>query len=85
MALCIKAAINMEFHLYKVNCSKVVLLQFLMIRAPIQRGDGLPAPWKIATNIGFLSNAGPDPMKNNTATNPAFDFGPSSARQRNAI
>ena len=36
-------------------------------------------------NIGFLSNTGPDPLKNHKATNPAFNVGPSSARQRNAI
>ena len=39
-------------------------------------------------NIGFLSNTGPDPMKNHKATNmtkPAFNIGPSSARLRNAI
>ena len=47
------------------------------------RGSGLP-PEKI-TNIGFLCNTGPDPLKNHKATKPAFNVGPSSARQRNAI
>ena len=51
----------------------------------IQKGDGGagdPDP----LNIGFLSNAGPDPLKNNKATTkPAFNFGPLSARKRNAI
>ena len=36
-------------------------------------------------NIGFLSNTGPDPLKNHKATKPAFNVGLSSARQRNAI
>ena len=36
-------------------------------------------------NIGFLSNTGPDPLKNHKATRPAFNVGLSSARQRNAI
>ena len=36
-------------------------------------------------NTGFLSNTGPDLLKNYKATKPAFNFGPLSARQRNAI
>ena len=36
-------------------------------------------------NIGFLSNSGPDPLKNYEPTEPAFNVGPSSARQRNAV
>ena len=36
-------------------------------------------------NIGFLSNTGPDPLKNQKATKQAFNVGPTSARQRNAI
>ena len=47
------------------------------------RGSGNPL--ENHKNIGFLSNAGPDPLKNHKATKPAFDFGPLSARQRNAI
>ena len=34
---------------------------------------------------GFLCNTGPDPLKKRKATKPAFNVGPSSARQRNAI
>ena len=33
-------------------------------------------------SIGFLSNTGPDPLENHQATKPAFNVGPSSARQR---
>ena len=36
-------------------------------------------------NIGFLSNTGPDPLKNHKAAKPAFNDGPLSARQWNAI
>ena len=35
--------------------------------------------------VGFLSNTGLDPLKNHTATKSAFNVGPSSACQRNAI
>ena len=36
-------------------------------------------------NIGFLSNTDPDPLKNHKTTKQAFNVGPSSARQRNAM
>ena len=42
-----------------------------------------PPPMKNHKNIGFLSNSGQDPLKNHKATEPAFNVGPSSARQRN--
>ena len=48
------------------------------------RGSGHPPPLKNHKK-GFLSNIGPDPLKNHKANKPAFNFGPSSARQRNAI
>ena len=44
-----------------------------------------PPPFKNHKNIGFLSNTRPDPLKNHKATKPAFNIGPSSTRQRNAI
>ena len=34
---------------------------------------------------GFLSNTGPDPLKNRKATGPEFNVRPSSGCQRNAI
>ena len=46
---------------------------------------GDPVPLKNCKNIGFLSNSGPDPLKNHEATKPAFNVGPSLSRQRNAI
>ena len=48
-------------------------------------GVRTPPPLKNHKNIGFLSNSDPDPLKNYKATEPAFNVGPSSARQRNAI
>ena len=48
------------------------------------RGSGPPLKNK-KKNIGFLSNAGPDPLKNHKATKPAFNIGQSSACQQNAI
>ena len=41
-------------------------------RAPLEKNKAL----------GFLSNTGPDPLGNHKATRPAFNVGPSSARQR---
>ena len=47
----------------------------------IQRGDSGPdPPLNSHTDIGFLSNSGPEPLKNKEATEPAFKAGPSSAR-----
>ena len=36
-------------------------------------------------HLGFLRNTGPDPVKNRKTTKPAFNVGPLSACQRNAI
>ena len=44
-----------------------------------------PIPMKNHKVIGFLSNTGPDSLKNDKTTQPAFNVKPSSARQRNAI
>ena len=44
-------------------------------------GDPDPHPLENHIKIGFLSNTGPGPLKNNKATKPAFNIGPSSARQ----
>ena len=48
------------------------------------RGVQTP-PLKNHKNIGFLCNTVPDPLKNHKATKPAFNGGPSSARQGNTI
>ena len=46
------------------------------------RGSGPPPPppGKNHKYIFFLSNTGPDPLKNHKATKPEFNVGPSSAR-----
>ena len=50
-----------------------------------EEGQGVRTPLKNHQNIGFLSNTGPDHLKNHKATKPAFNVEPSSACQRNAI
>ena len=42
-------------------------------------------PLKIANKKDVLGNTGPDTLQNHKATKPAFNVGPSSARQQNAI
>ena len=49
------------------------------------RGSGPVPSLKITKNIGFLSNTGLDLLKNHKVTEPAFNVGPTSARQRTAI
>ena len=44
-----------------------------------------PDPTEKSQNIGFLSNSCPDHLKIYKATEPAFNVGPSSARQQNTI
>ena len=45
--------------------------------ARIQRGEGNRGSLlENHKNIGFLSNTGTDPLKNHTATKPAFNVGP---------
>ena len=51
-------------------------------------GQGVWTPLENYKNIGFLSNTCPDPLKITKVvvwSNPAFNVGSSSARQRNAI
>ena len=49
------------------------------------QGVQTPPPPEKSQNIGFLSNTGPDPLKNHKATQPVFNDGPSSAHQGNTI
>ena len=62
---------------------KVLLALILGCHGRIQRGTGGPdpPPLKNHKKIGFLSNTGPDLLKNHKATKPAFNVGPLSARQ----
>ena len=48
-------------------------------------GQGVRNPLKNHKNVGFLSKTDPDPLDNHKATKPAFNVGPLSDRQRNAI
>ena len=48
-------------------------------------GAGSVPSLKNQKNIVFLCNTGLDLLKNHKATKPAFNVGPSLARQRNAI
>ena len=67
---------------------KVLLALILSCHGWIQRGTGgpdPPPPPEKSQNLGFLSNTGPDLLKNHKATKPAFNVRPLSARQRNSI
>ena len=47
-------------------------------------GQGVQKNHKNIGVLNFLSNIGPDPLKNHKAAKPALNVGPSTARQRNA-
>ena len=65
---------------------KLLLALILGFHGRIQSGgQGVRTPRKNHKNLGFLSNTGPHLLKNHKATKPAFNIGPLSARQRNAI
>ena len=48
-------------------------------------GDRVSGPPKKHKNLGFLSNTGPDPLKNHKATKPAFNIGPPAKRHLNGV
>ena len=50
-----------------------------------EEARGSVSPLKNHKNIVFLSNTGPDLLKNHKATKPAFNARPSLARQQKAI
>ena len=66
------------------NDSMCESLFWLHLWADLEGGaqSGPPPPQKNHKNIGFLSETGPDHLKNHKATKPAFNAGSSSARQR---
>ena len=73
---------------HKRTCHPSGYKQLYTCHVRIQRGDrgSGPHPLENHKNKGFLnSNTGPEPLKNHKATKPAFNVGPSSARQRNAV
>ena len=53
--------------------------------ADTEGGQGVRTPPEKTLNFGVLSDTGPVPLKNHKATMTAFNVGPSSARQPNAI
>ena len=71
-----------------VACNTAVWVAFLHAR--VQRGGGggvavgldPPSAPEKSQKYRFLCIAGPDPLKNHKATKPAFNVGPSLARQR---
>ena len=81
----------MEQLLAKMNPKQInvdrINYKYNAFHGRIQRGGGTggPPPLKNHKNIGFLCNTGPDPLTNLIATKSAFNVGPASARQRNAI
>ena len=83
--------LNLHYEQMKKVGSKdcMAVIYYLDNRVRIQRGAGGPEPpppqKKNHKNIGFLCNIGPDRLNNHKATKPAFNVGPSSSRQRNAI
>ena len=77
---------SVKSHILIRRCNLKPCIVYVHVR--VQRGGvpGVRTPLlKNNKNKGFLSNSGPDPLKNYEATKPAFNVGPSSARQRNAI
>ena len=75
--------------LYNAISSKISSAGVIHKQVRIQRGGGggrgsrpHRTPLKNHNHIGFICNTGPDPLKNHKATKPAFNVGPSSARQR---
>ena len=60
--------------------SQIILIIEIKSAGPeVGSGDRTPLKSQI---IGFLSNNGPDSPKNHKAVKPAFNVGPSLARQR---
>ena len=86
---CLNQWIGMDskFYVQNVGLSEpMLLINCSEYHVRIQRGDrGSGPPLKNHKNIGFLSNSGPDPLKNYEATEPAFNGGPSLAHKGNAI
>ena len=82
------SVLHLTLIVFFLTCLVSVFLALPWVHARIQRGGGTEnsdKSLKNHKNIGFLSNTGPDPLKNYKAAKPAFNVGPSSARQRNAI
>ena len=71
----------MHSHIDSITIGQVKIIGLSSADQEGAGGPDPPPPLKNHKNIGFLSNSGPDPLKNYKATEPAFNVGPSSARQ----
>ena len=72
-------------HILGMSSIRVKFSGLLYIHARFQRGGGGCGPMGNHNTIGFLSNTGSEPTKTRKATKSAFNVGPQSAGQRNAI
>ena len=72
-------------HMLEMSSIRVKFSGLLIIHARFQRGGGGCGPMGNHNTIGFLSNTGSEPTKTCKATKSAFNVGPQSASQRNAI
>ena len=79
--------IHVSMNYNTIHIPNTQLSMFSSACADLEGGRGSGSPLKYHKNIVFFSNTGSDPLKNHkaTCTKPAFNVGPSSARQRNAI
>ena len=75
-----------EILIFLSHMRAILLEKSILISWAESEGDrGSGPPLKNCNKLGFLSNTGPDCLKNYKATKPEFNVGPSSARQQNAI
>ena len=66
------------YHYFQINHPEILINYPVTCADPEEGGSGVPGPsLKNHKNIRFLSNTGPDPLKNHTAkaTKPAFNVG----------
>ena len=71
-------------HMLGMSSIRVKFSGLLYIHVHFQRGEGC-GPMGNHNTIRFLSSTGPEPTKTRKATNSAFNVGPQTAGQRNAI
>ena len=74
----------LQCHMLGMSSLRVKFSGLRYIHVRFQRGEGC-RPMGNHNTIGFLSNTGSEPTKTRKATKSAFNVGPQSAGQRNAI
>ena len=77
--------LNLSFIPSKLYFTEKLFFQHTCAAIGLYCTEAAPIPMKKSQNIGFLSNSGPDPLKNHKATKLAFNVGPLSARQQNTM